>query len=89
MKSKYSEEFKQKCVSLVNEKGQSIYRVTKDLGLGHGTLNEWVRKATSEIPPLNPNTLKKNSSLQEDIQLLKQENEFLKKVAAFCLQHKN
>ncbi|SFW98627.1 transposase [Thermoactinomyces sp. DSM 45891] len=72
------------------EEGRSVNSLTKEYGLGAGSLNSWVKKYREECKQTN----RMDQSNQEDVfdqlaQLRKQneelekENRFLKKAAAF------
>ncbi len=83
MRKKYSDEFKQKMINKVVIEDKSIVSVSKEYGLGLGTLNTWIKKYRSdqslEDVQMDDELLKAQRKIKE----LERENEFLKKASAF------
>src|SRR5690242_17257165 len=84
---KFSPQFKAEAVAMVIETGRPIAEVARDLGIGEGTLGNWVgawRRAhpEPETPP-GPAGRARLAELEEEVSRLRMENEFLKKAAAF------
>ena len=48
MRRKFSEEYKSEAVRLVVETGVSGQRVSKDLGIGYSTLQNWITRYRKE-----------------------------------------
>jgi len=84
---KYTPEFKDEAVRLVNDSGRPIAEVARDIGVNEGTLGNWVTvwrsEHAGEDPPLGISERAELAQLQRDNQTLRMEREFLKKAAAF------
>ena len=84
---KFSPQFRAEAVQMVLETGKPIAEVARDLGIGDGTLGNWVnawRRAHPEPEQqLTPVERVRVSELEEENRRLRMENEFLKKAAAF------
>lgn len=90
-KRKFTNEFKQEAVNLVNQ-GLSVSVVARDLGLRDTTLHGWVKKGRDGIlDPSSPKVqeLEEIKQLRRENALLKQEREILKKATAFFAKHVN
>jgi transposase len=83
VKSQYSLEFKNQVLEVLDNSPKSIAQIAREFGVSYPTLSNW-KKAICENNHLNinkkPDELKK---LQREIDLLKKENEILKKAATF------
>lgn len=84
---KFSPQFKAEAVQMVVSTGRPIAEVARDLGIGDGTLGNWVNAWRRDHPepdqPLSPVERARVKELEEENRGLRMENEFLKKAAAF------
>ena len=86
----FGEEFKAEAVNLVNEPGQSIPKVAKNLDISQSALRSWVQRAHTEDGKVNPNHLNSTEKqelleLRKEIRQLRMEREILRKAAACVL----
>jgi transposase len=83
----FSPQFKAEAVQMVIETEKSVAEVARDLGVNYGTLRSWVtawRDDHSESKQaMSPTERVHVSEMEAEIARLRQENEFLKKAAAF------
>jgi len=84
---KYTSEFKVQAVQLAIESG-NISKTARDIGIGGTTLSKWVLAhkqtlADAGTTGLSPADAMRIKLLEKDNARLRQENEFLKKAAAF------
>jgi transposase len=86
-KRKFSPEFREEAVKLVIETSRPIAQVARELGIGEGTLGNWVaayrRDHAGDEPPLGVNERERLRQLERETRELRMENEFLKKAAAY------
>ena len=86
-KRAFSPEFRQEAVKLVIDGSRPIAAVARELGIGEGTLGNWVvkyrREHAGEEPPLTINERERLRQLEREARELRMENEFLKKAAAY------
>lgn len=86
---KYTLEFKQEAVRLVNEEGMTQAEVGKDLGVDRSTIRSWCEKsAKGELQgrpgPAQPMSAEEElARLRREVRILREEREILKKAAAF------
>ena len=86
---KYTLEFKQEAVRLVNEEGMSYVDVGKDLGVDRSTIRAWCVKAAEDglggraTPARSMSTEEELAKLRREVRILREEREILKKAAAF------
>ena len=84
---KFSPQFKAEAVQMVISTGRPIAEVARDLGIGDGTVGNWVNAWRREHPepdqPLSPVERARVKELEDEVVRLRMENEFLKKAAAF------
>ncbi len=89
----FTPEFKAEAVQLVVSSGRPVRQVAKDLGLQQTVLNDWVRKARGEGVPSSPSerltTKEQVRRLEQEVQTLRMERDFLKKAAAFFAKQSN
>lgn len=89
MKKQYSAEFKIEAVKRLEKSGESLSNVARELGVSPTTMHGWVQKykESSETPFPGSGHLKpedeKLRKLEKEIRDLKEENEILKKAAAY------
>lgn len=86
---RFTPEFRAQAVELAIEHG-NVAKTARDLGIGGTTLGKWVKKYQRENPlsadgrpGLAPAEAMRVRELEKDVARLRQENEFLKKAAAF------
>lgn len=86
-KRSFSPEFREEAVKLVVDGSRPIAAVARELGVGEGTLGNWVaayrRDHAGEEPPLNVSDRERLRQLEREARELRMENEFLKKAAAY------
>jgi transposase-like protein len=79
---KFSPQFKAEAVQMVISTGRPIAEVARDLGIGDGTLGNWVNAWRRENPepdqPLSPVERARVKELEDEVRRLRMENEFLK-----------
>jgi transposase-like protein len=84
---RFSPQFRAEAVQMVISTGRPIAQVARDLGIGDGTLGNWVTAWRREHPepdqPLSPVERARVKELEDEVARLRMENEFLKKAAAF------
>jgi transposase-like protein len=84
---KFSPQFRAEAVQMVISTGRPIAVVARDLGIGDGTLGNWVNAWRREHPepdqPISPVERARVKELEDEVARLRMENEFLKKAAAF------
>ena len=88
----YSSEFKDSAVQMVLTSGKSAAQVARELGLPEWRVGGWVRAArkNGSFGGTTANGNKEQQELQKlrrDYKRLQEENEILKKAAAFFAQH--
>jgi len=88
-KRKYSREFKESAVKLVNEQGYTPVEAAKSLGIDPATLRFWLKKHPAPAQGAAPEVglraeLKR---LREENKRLLMEREILKKATAFFARH--
>ena len=86
MGKRYSVEFKQGAVSLVEDSGLSVAKAAKDLGVGVSTLDKWLRRHKEHGK--DPNILSESELLElkrlrKENQTLRIERDLLKKMATY------
>lgn len=85
-RAKYTQEFKEEAVRLVEKSDKSCNQIAHELGLRASTLYNWVKKSTSPIPTKTTTTQdleRENRRLRKELAILKEEREILKKATAF------
>lgn len=87
VRREFSPQFKAEAVQMVVETEKSVAEVARDLGVNYGTLRAWVT-AWRDVnpgrkPAMSPTEQARVSEMEAEIARLRQENEFLKKAAAF------
>jgi transposase-like protein len=85
---KETAEFRAEAVRLVEESGQSLRQVARDLGLSVETLRRWVQRAKTDAGegPAGALTTDERAELRRlrrEVKTLQVEREILKKAAAF------
>ena len=84
----FTKEFKAEAVRLVNESGESISQICRDLDLGETALRRWVEQAEVDAGkgPAGALTSEERAELvrlRREVRTLEMEREILKKATAF------
>jgi transposase len=91
-KRSFSPEFRDEAVKLVIESSRPIVQVARELGIGEGTLGNWVaayrRERVGAEPPLQLAERARLRELERETQELRMEVEFLRKAAAYFVQNR-
>lgn len=87
----YPEEFRDDVVRVARnrEKGITLAQIAKDFGVHEMTLSKWLRQAAVEDgkkPGVTRSESAENRELKKRIRLLEQENEVLRRAAAYLSQ---
>ncbi len=86
----FSREFREDAVRLVIDTSRPIAQVARELGIGEGTLGNWVatyrQEHAGEEPPLDVTDRARLREVERQNRELKLENQFLKKAAAYFAQ---
>jgi transposase-like protein len=87
VRREFSPQFKAEAVQMVLETEKSVAEVARDLGVNYGTVRSWVTAWRDENPgrkpAMSPPEQARVMEMEAEIRRLRQENEFLKKAAAF------
>jgi transposase len=86
---KYTLEFKQEAVRLVNDEDMGYAQVGADLGVNKSTIRDWCRRAaagtlgapSAKAAPVSVE--EELARLRREVRILREEREILKKAAAF------
>ncbi len=86
-----SQEFRDDVVRVARnrEKGVTLAQIAKDFGVHEMTLSKWLRQAAvedGEEPGVTRSESAENRELKKRIRLLEQENEVLRRAAAYLSQ---
>jgi transposase-like protein len=83
----FTREFREVAVLAVVEDSRPIAEVARELGIGAGTLGNWVSRYRKDHPvveePLDQSERAELMSLRAEIKELRMKNEFLGKASAF------
>ncbi len=79
--AKYTWEFKQNAVRLVNSTGRSVEEVALELGIRSWRLRNWLKENKDKLD--RSSELNELNALQKRVKELEDENSFLKKAAAY------
>ncbi|MFI8776183.1 transposase [Brachybacterium paraconglomeratum] len=91
MPAPYPQEFRNDVVRVARNRkpGQKLSQIAKDFGISESCLTNWMRQADVEDGP-RPGTTREESSELRDLRrrnrLLEQENEVLRRAAAYLSQ---
>lgn len=80
---RYTEEFRKEAVDLYRSTDSSLRDVAGRLGVSVETLRAWVRKYEDMQEPLDITERERLRKAEKEIKRLEEENEILKKAAAF------
>lgn len=84
--TRYSDEFKSSSVDLYLKSGESILKISKDLGICDATLSKWVTayREMNNLVVVNKETQEEEiKRLKRENHLLKMERDILKKATAY------
>jgi len=85
----FTDEFKRDAVALVVDEGNKIVDVARDLGVGEGTLGNWVRQARvdrGERAGLTTSGKAELAELRRENTRLRMERDLLKRATAFWVK---
>lgn len=88
MAGRYSEEFRSDVIRLVRG-GMSVAQVSKDMGVSQATLYAWLNREDVDAgrkPGLTTEELQELRALRKRTKELEQENEILRRAAAYLSQ---
>lgn len=89
---RFSPEFKQEAVRLLQEQrrlGGSIAKVGRELGVGPELLRRWERELHGPVPQREWSPLQQElKELRRELEITRQERDFLKKAAAYFAKEK-
>lgn len=84
--TRYSDEFKSSSVDLYLKSGESVLKISKDLGICDATLSKWVttyREMNNLISTSKETPEEEIKRLKRENHLLKMERDILKKATAY------
>ena len=85
----FTDEFKRDAVGLVIDEGRSVVDVARSLGIGEGTLGNWVRQAridSGERAGLTTSERTEIVELRKENARLRMERDLLKRATAFWVK---
>lgn len=87
----FSPEFRLEAAQLVVDQGRTIRDAAEALGVGHSTMDKWVRQLRQEregkspkAAPMTPEQIRIRE-LEKEIRRIKEDNEILKKATALLM----
>ena len=85
---KYSKEFKQEAVNLIQTTNRTRGEVADSLGINRGTLGNWIRASNqtgrqAATGPLDENERNELARLRKEVKGLRQDRDILRKAAAY------
>jgi transposase len=89
MPKPYPQEFRDDVVAVARKGQAPLKQIAKDFGISEGCLHNWMKKADVEDgnrPGLNDAERKELREANKRIRLLQQENEVLRRAAAYLSQ---
>lgn len=89
MPKPYPKEFRDDVVAVARKGQAPLKQIAKDFGVSEGCLHNWMKKADVEDghrPGLNEDERKELRELKKRTRLLEQENEVLRRAAAYLSQ---
>lgn len=78
----FTSEFRSRAVAMVVKEGIRSSEVSKNLGIGHSTLQKWVR-ASQGVASSNSDSNEENRLLRAKLKQTEMERDILKKAMAF------
>lgn len=87
----YPREFREDVVRVARNRGQGVtlHQIAADFGISYSNLQRWLQKADVEDgvrPGPSESEASENSQLRRRVRLLEQENEVLRRAAAYLSQ---
>lgn len=85
----YPKEFRDDVVAVARKGQTSLAQIAKDFGISEGTLSNWMKRADIEDgkrPGMTEDDRKELREANKRIRLLEQENEVLRRAAAYLSQ---
>ena len=88
-RNQFSTEFKQECVNLVLNQGDSIIQAAKAMNVGLSSMQRWLEQYRNEIKGITPQARaitpdqQRIQTLESENKRLKRDNDLLKKASAF------
>lgn len=79
----FSREFKEEAVRLLAESGRPLTHVARELALRPEQLREWRRQFGTKMPTPASSEAAELRRLRRELEVTRQERDFLKKAAAF------
>ena len=89
MAKPYPKEFRDDVVAVARKGQTSLAQIAKDFGISEGTLSNWMKRADIEDgkrPGMTDDDRKELREANKRIRLLEQENEVLRRAAAYLSQ---
>ncbi len=89
MAKPYPKEFRDDVVAVARQGRASLAQIAKDFGISEGSLSNWMKQADIEDgrrPGLTEDDRKQLREANKRIRLLEQENEVLRRAAAYLSQ---
>ncbi len=89
MAKAYPKEFRDDVVAVARKGEAPLSQIAKDFGISEGTMSNWMKKADIEDghrPGLTEDERKQLREANKRIRLLEQENEVLRRAAAYLSQ---
>ena len=89
MAKPYPKEFRDDVVAVARKGQTSLAQIAKDFGISEGTLSNWMKRADIEDgkrPGMTDDDRKQLREANKRIRLLEQENEVLRRAAAYLSQ---
>lgn len=81
---KFDEQYKREAVRFLEETGRPLGAVAAELGVAEQSLSRWrQRYGTGAQEPLGPSDAAELRRLRREVEILRQERDFLKKAAAY------
>ena len=88
-RNQYTTEFKQECVNLVLNQGDSVIQAAKAMNVGLSSMQRWLGQYRNEIKGITPQARaitpdqQRIQTLESENKRLKRDNDLLKKASAF------
>ena len=84
---RFDEQFKREAVRFLEETGRPVREVAEELKIGESMLHRWRQQyGTGAGEPLTPSDAAELRRLRREVELLRQERDFLKKATAYFAQ---
>ena len=81
---RFEEQYKREAVRFLEETGRPLREVAKELGVAEQSLCRWRKQyGTGAGEPLSPSEAAELRRLRREVELLRQERDFLKKATAY------